>query len=81
MIPTAIYSGLTFGDNGVIRSALASYDEYMEGDRCVGSIYEALKPREMISLREGVFELDQDLDPILPISGEHPRQDVLDSYQ
>lgn len=55
-----------FIDDGVLSftgSQIASVDEYMEADRCVGSVFEALNPGEQIELIEGIFILDKDLDP------------------
>lgn len=44
---------------------LATVDEYMLADRCVGSIFQALEPNETVELKEGCFQLDEDLDPIV----------------
>lgn len=60
MKATQIFSGLSF--NG---QELASVNEYQLGDRCVGSIFEALEPGERVELEEGVFELDEDLDLVV----------------
>lgn len=65
----SIYSndGLLCWDN---QYPLATKDEYMEGDRSVGSIFEALNPEEVIELSEGILTLDEDLDP-QPLSDAH----------
>ena len=58
---------ITIADNNRLSfdgDRLATKEEYMLGDRCVGSIFEALEPGEAIELQEGVFRLDEDLDPI-----------------
>ncbi len=58
--PTQILS-----DNGFLNfstGALASREEYGTADRCVGSIFEALRPGESIQLKEGYFVLNDDLD-------------------
>ena len=44
---------------------LATINEYMMADRCVGSLFEGLNPGQKIFLAEGVFVLDEDLDPVL----------------
>lgn len=57
---TKIYS-----DNGFLNFStgrLATQEEYELGDRCTGSIFEALQPGESVVLQEGIFELDKDLD-------------------
>lgn len=41
---------------------LATRDEYALADRCVGSVFDALEPGEVIELAEGLFQLDEDLD-------------------
>lgn len=61
---TKIYS-----DNGLLsfdgdEEKLATAEEYEMGDRCVGSIFEALESGEVIELEEGFFTLDEDLDLI-----------------
>jgi hypothetical protein len=43
---------------------LATIKDYETADRCVGSIFEALKEGEEIELKEGVFALDDELDII-----------------
>jgi hypothetical protein len=43
---------------------LATLEEYLAGARDVGSIFEALSAGEIVSLAEGTFQLDEDLDPI-----------------
>ena len=53
--------GLT--DNNDDR--LATVDEYMQADRCVGSVFEALQPGQAVILAEGEFQLDKDLDPMI----------------
>jgi hypothetical protein len=59
---TSIYSnnGLLCWNN---QYSLATKEEYGLADRAVGSIFEALAPNEAIELAEGVFVLDEDLDP------------------
>ena len=42
----------------------ASLEDFKFADRCIGSIFEALEPGETIELQEGVFLLDEDLDPM-----------------
>jgi hypothetical protein len=42
---------------------LATKEEYGLTDRAVGSIFEALSPNDAIELAEGIFVLDDDLDP------------------
>ena len=58
--PTQIFSvdgTLTFdGDR------LATKEEYELADRCVGSIFDALKEGENVELSNGYFILDDDLD-------------------
>jgi hypothetical protein len=58
--PTRIYSvndSLCFeGEN------LASKEQYELADRCVGSVFGGLSPRENIQLSSGYFILDDDLD-------------------
>lgn len=53
-------------DDGLLcwdaNKPLATKEQYELGDRCVGSIFEALKPEERIELKEGIFYLDEDLD-------------------
>ena len=59
--PTQIFSNdgmLTF-DN---EYPLATKTEYELGDRCVGSVFEALSPEESIQLKDGYFVLDDELD-------------------
>lgn len=61
MTTTKIYS-----NNGFLNFSLgqiASLEEYLLADRCQGSIFESLKPSEVIELKEGKFELDGELDP------------------
>ena len=41
---------------------LATVEEYEMGDRCIGSVFEALQPGEQVELQEGVFTLDDELD-------------------
>lgn len=41
---------------------VASVKEYMEADRCVGSIFEVLEAGEEVILQEGTFIIDEDLD-------------------
>lgn len=41
---------------------LATADEYMLADRCVGSIFEGLEPGQTVVLAEGEYVLDKDLD-------------------
>lgn len=41
---------------------LATKNEYENGDRAVGSIFEALNPGDCIRLKEGKFRLDGNLD-------------------
>lgn len=58
--PTQILS-----ENGFLNfstGALASREEYETVDRCVGSIFEALRPSENVQLKEGYFILNDDLD-------------------
>jgi hypothetical protein len=43
---------------------LATKQQYELADRCVGSVFEALNPKELILLEEGQFLLDPDLDLI-----------------
>lgn len=43
---------------------LATLEEYELADRCIGSIFEALKPGEKIELADGLFQIDEDLDVI-----------------
>lgn len=43
---------------------LATIDEYMLADRCIGSFFEVLQPGGYVQLAEGVFQLDKDLDPV-----------------
>lgn len=40
----------------------ATKEDYEAADRCVGSIFEALEPGEIVSLVDGLFKLDSDLD-------------------
>lgn len=53
-------------DNGLlcwdVEKPLATKDRYELGDRCVGSIFEALEPEERVELKEGIFYLDEDLE-------------------
>lgn len=59
--PTRIYSvngTLTFEP----QDKLASKSEYQLADRCIGSIFEALKPGENIQLEDDYYVLDQELD-------------------
>jgi hypothetical protein len=64
--PTKIFNDeglLTFstgGQNGDLP--LASKEDYEQGDRCEGSIFEALEPGENIKLADGYFVLDEELD-------------------
>lgn len=54
-----------FSDDGFLSfngEVLASSQEYELADRCEGSIFEALEPKELIELSDGEFILDQDLD-------------------
>lgn len=44
---------------------LASKEQYRLADRSVGSIFEALQPREEVELVEGNFVLDEDLELIV----------------
>ena len=44
------------------HTRLATKQEFLESDRCSGSVFEALEPGESIQLAEGVFTLDEDLD-------------------
>lgn len=65
--PTCIYSRdglLTFDstDEDSNLLPLAVKDEYELGDRCVGSIFEALEPEEHVKLADGCFVLDDELD-------------------
>lgn len=64
--PTYVYSDngcLTFGSSGDYGDLpLATKEEYELGDRCVGSIFEALEPGEHIKLADGYFVLDDELD-------------------
>lgn len=61
-------------DDGLLcwdtEKPLATKQQYELGDRCVGSIFEALEPKEIIELVEGLFVLDDELDLV-----DHP-----DSY-
>lgn len=41
---------------------VASKNNYLAADRCVGSIFEALHGGESILLSEGIFFLDEELD-------------------
>jgi hypothetical protein len=41
---------------------LATKEQYELADRCIGSVFEALHPGEIIELEDGIFELDEDLD-------------------
>jgi len=52
-------------DLGLEGEQLATINEYMTADRCVGSLFEGLNPGQKIFLAEGVFVLDEDLDPVL----------------
>ena len=46
------------------EGALASLEDFKSADRCIGSIFdESLEEGEMIELAEGIFVLDEDLDP------------------
>lgn len=56
-----------FFDDGLLTwegERLATKEEYQVADRCVGSIFESLSPRENIQLLDGYFVLDDDLDLI-----------------
>ena len=60
--PTQIFS-----DNGILvldGEQLATKEEYEFADRCVGSIFESLRPGENIQLFNGYFILDDNLDLI-----------------
>lgn len=60
-MPIAIYSDNRFL-NFSRTARLATKQEFLESDRCSGSVFEALEPGESIQLAEGVFTLDEDLD-------------------
>jgi hypothetical protein len=55
-----------FSNNGLLTFndgfPLATKEEYESGDRCVGSVFEALSPEEHIQLEDGYFVLDDELD-------------------
>lgn len=55
---------LTFNDT----NTLASVYEYETADRCVGSIFEALKAGDIVQLKEGYYRLDDELD-LIKING------------
>ena len=42
---------------------LASVEDFKSADRCIGSVFEVLEPGEFVELKEGIFSLDEDLDP------------------
>ncbi len=52
--------------NSFGAEVLASRKDYETADRCVGSIFEALTPGELICLAEGEFQLNEDLD-LVPV--------------
>lgn len=52
--------GLCFDQDDL--ASLASREDYELSDRCVGSVFEALSPGEVIWLKEGLFCLDDELD-------------------
>ena len=63
-MPTKIFDSegfLTF-DNIDGSEKLATIEQYQSADRCVGSIFESLKPGEEVELAERIFVLDEDLD-------------------
>ena len=41
---------------------LATKEQYELADKCVGSVFESLADGEVITLQEGDFHLDKDLD-------------------
>lgn len=60
-----------YNNNGTLSfsgEVLATFQEYDQADRCVGSIFEALEPYEMVEvIHNGVpsiFEIDEDLNLI-----------------
>jgi len=54
-------------DLGLEGNQLATVDEYMLADRCIGSLFEGLESGQKIQLAEGSFVLDEDLDPVLVV--------------
>lgn len=60
---TVVYAH-DFGFADASNDRLATIEEYMTADRCVGSVFEALSPWSYVVLAEGEFQLDEDLDPI-----------------
>lgn len=43
---------------------LATIDQYMFADQCSGSVFEALAIGEYVELEEGIFQLNENLEPI-----------------
>ena len=64
---------LCFDPNSVSPDAqdsrLATAEEFNQGDRCVGSIFEALDPGELIELIDGQFILGHDLELVFKFAG------------
>lgn len=52
---------------------LATLEEYKDGERSPGTIFEGLRPWQKIELSEGIFELDLDLDPIEILRSTNPQ--------
>lgn len=53
---------LLVADYGSGLGQLATKKDFDLADRCVGSIFEALIPGEIVWIKEGIFRLDEDLD-------------------
>lgn len=54
-----------FFNNGLLSfdgSTLATVLQFNLGDRCVGSIFEALEQGEQVELKDGFYTLDAELD-------------------
>jgi hypothetical protein len=67
-----------FIKDGVLNfnaGSLASATDYETADRCAGSIFEALEEGEIITLQEGLFELDEDLDLVEWMGVGHQQQE------
>ena len=58
--------GLLLSDDEInkLNARLITVEEYEAEDKCVGSIFEALEPGELVKLQEGIFKLDEDLELI-----------------
>jgi hypothetical protein len=60
--PTTIYINNEFLNFST--GAIACVKDYEYGDRCIGSIFETLASGDYVALKEGIFQLDDELDLI-----------------